>query len=129
MGYTSDVVLAVRESTITTPDLPILACADRSYSSHGYRYYEWFCTKWYETFTDVKALEDWLDELDVNDLEEDYYLLRKGEELDDVTSRGSCYDSDVWLVMCTPSLEVQPESITYKEVIIGFLVVLVVILL
>lgn len=127
MSYTYTVVLAVND-VITIPELTILNNASDSHRAYGYTYFEWHCTKWGEQYEDVKKLNEWLDDLDIEELEEHYYLIMKGEELDDVSSRGWDWDSQVWLDVVTPK-EATPVSIyDYKLVIIGFLVAAILIL-
>ena len=128
MGYGYNVVLAVVE-TVSIPELNILEHSDRSWYTDGYRYYQWYYTKWGDQYPDVRELEKWLEDLDSQEREEDYYLLMKGEDLDDITSRGWSYDAQVWPDICTPEPSKSEELFDHKVAVIIFLVGLVLILL
>jgi hypothetical protein len=123
MGYCSDVVLAVRD-TVTCPNLPILDECPHVYRAYGYTYYTWYCTKWYDIYDDVSALNTWLDSID----EDDYYLLRKGEELDDVESQGYMYDADIWIEICTPR-PIDPVPSPWNVVSLALAAMLVVLII
>jgi hypothetical protein len=100
MGYRSHVLLALSTTTAVTAHLSdpqvveALSSADEIHTRSWGVIYEWFHTKWYESFEDVQALIKLMDELDKPPVEETededlYSFLRNGDDLNDMEQRGS----------------------------------------
>lgn len=94
MGYRSQVVIALKPEVEVPP--AILAHLRQLFSHadegpDGKLFYD-KCLKWYtddpEYFPEVKAIQDYIDELD----EELYYFVRVGENTGDVDTAGSWWE-------------------------------------
>ena len=106
MGYRSQVVLAVGAelmpqfmSTMAKSPEAMRMC----FSNHdemikdyegeeGAMLFMWGHIKWYDSFEEVQAIEDFLDLAEGEDHHEKFKFLRIGEELDDNDQRGWGFD-------------------------------------
>ena len=106
MGYRSEVALAVGKDVMAqflttlakSPEARALCFkgADevvKDYDEEGSILFKWSQLKWYASYEDIRALEDFMDWCDLNDLAdgdltESYKFVRVGEDSDDVESRG-----------------------------------------
>lgn len=97
MGYRSEVVLVVSREGLSKlyqqiPDAmrEVSQYADSFCQKDDAYFLKWEYIKWYDSFSEIAALESAL----VNDLENDqYHFLRLGEEDDDVEQHGSFWDN------------------------------------
>jgi hypothetical protein len=96
MGYRSEVVLAVSKEVlpqflVTMAKSPATRAmcyqhADRrvdDYDGEGAVLFHWYNTKWYESYEEVEAIQDFMDWCDTMDSDEDYRFIRLGEGLED----------------------------------------------
>ena len=113
MGYRSEVVLVVGKEVMPqfmvtmakSPDARAL-CFDEAtrhddYEEKGNMLFAWDCIKWYDSYEEIRAIEDFLDWCDSEDVpsqdakgervdgDECYRFVRVGEELEDIEERGS----------------------------------------
>ena len=104
MGYRSHVLFAIGlpadvELRITHPEAAALLdeaqVHERSWSDTpegevGFRIYEWDQIKWYDTDSQIRSLEDWMEAAENGeDGEDSFSFLRDGEEPNDIEHRGS----------------------------------------
>ena len=122
MGYRSEVVLVVGKEVMPqfmvtmakSPEARALCFdeADRQndYEEKGNMLFAWDCIKWYDSYEEIRAIEDFLDWCDSEDVPvsdeqkaqdksptpvthvdgcECYKFVRIGEELEDIEERGS----------------------------------------
>tara|TARA_B100001250_G_scaffold40978_1_gene32470 strand:- start:1426 stop:1770 length:345 start_codon:yes stop_codon:yes gene_type:complete len=104
MGYRSEIVLVVGKEALPLFLTALSKQADaRSLCySHadkrvddyedGAVLFHWDHIKWYDSFKEVAAIEQFMDDCDSNDLEDHYRFVRSGEELDDNEVRGWGFD-------------------------------------
>lgn len=57
----------------------------------------WADVKWYESHPDVQIMENLMIVLDNSELYEEYGLIRLGEEVDDVETKGTPYEFDMYV--------------------------------
>ncbi len=118
MGYRSQVVLVVGKEIMPqfmvtmakSPEARKLCWGEadqtvKDYDGEGNFLFSWNCIKWYDSFEEIRAIEDFLDwacsesiEVDGKTRDGDEFIkfLRTGEELDDNEQRGWGFD-DVWI--------------------------------
>lgn len=104
MGYRSEVVLVLsKEAKETLKEkldaLPkeekeniksMFSCADRRFiHESGDELIHWTWVKWYNSYPEIAFIEDFLN----NREDEDYYLMRIGEDLGDIELQGYFYDN------------------------------------
>ena len=113
MGYRSEVILAVGpevmpEFMVTmakSPEARALCFAEatrhENYQEKGNMLFAWDGIKWYDSFEEIRAIEDFLDWGDSEDVpsqdakgervsgDECYRFVRIGEEVEDIEERGS----------------------------------------
>ena len=114
MGYRSQVVLAIAEPLVPqfmvtmakSPQARALCFGDayrqeRDFQGEkGRLFFEWDYIKWYDSFEEVQAIEDFLnwaeDKLKIDgkeiDGDEHFRFVRIGEEYDDIETRGYGFD-------------------------------------
>ena len=100
MGYRSEVVLVVGKealplflNALATCEMARKLCyseADKRIDNYddGAVLFHWDHIKWYDTFKEVAALEEFMNDCDAEDMEDHYRFVRTGEELDDNEHRG-----------------------------------------
>tara|TARA_R100001198_G_C5054431_1_gene108731 strand:+ start:107 stop:487 length:381 start_codon:yes stop_codon:yes gene_type:complete len=113
MGYRSEVVLVVGKEVMPqfmvtmakSPDARSLCFAEATrhedYEEKGNMLFAWDCIKWYDSYEEIRAIEDFLDWCDSEDVpsqdakgervsgDECYRFVRIGEEVEDIEERGS----------------------------------------
>ena len=113
MGYRSDVVLVVGKEVMPqfmvtmakSPEARALCFAEATrhedYEEKGNMLFAWDCIKWYDSYEEIRAIEDFLDWCDSEDVpsqdakgervsgDECYRFVRIGEEVEDIEERGS----------------------------------------
>ena len=122
MGYRSELVLVVGKEVMPqfmvtmakSPDARSLCFAEATrhedYEEKGNMLFSWFDIKWYDSYEGVRAIEDFLDWCDCEDVpvseeqakadmsptpithvdgDQCYRFVRIGEELEDIEHRGS----------------------------------------
>ena len=113
MGYRSEVVLVVGKEVMPqfmvtmakSPEARALCFAEATrhedYEEKGNMLFAWDCIKWYDSYEEIRAIEDFLDWCDSEDVpsqdakgervdgDECYRFVRVGEELEDIEERGS----------------------------------------
>ena len=113
MGYRSEVVLVVGKEVMPqfmvtmakSPDARALCFAEATrhedYEEKGNMLFAWDCIKWYDSYEEIRAIEDFLDWCDSEDVpsqdakgervdgDECYRFVRIGEEVEDIEERGS----------------------------------------
>ena len=113
MGYRSQVVLALAEPLIPQfmvtmakcPQARLMCFGDgdckRDFQGEkGSLFFEWSYIKWYDSFEEVQAIEDFLswaeDKLEIDgkeiDGDEHFRFVRIGEEYEDIEVRGYAFD-------------------------------------
>ena len=113
MGYRSQVVLAIAEPLIPQfmvtmakcPQARLMCFGDgdckRDFQwEKGSLFFEWSYIKWYDSFEEVQAIEDFLswaeDKLEIDgkeiDGDEHFRFVRIGEEYEDIEVRGYAFD-------------------------------------
>ena len=99
MGYRSDVVIRLnknaRDKMPENVKKELESSADEIKElEDGGAIYDIRGVKWYTEYEDVKAIEDFLDSLDINDEDEEYELVRCGEDdpMDNVAPRYNCVE-------------------------------------
>ena len=109
MGYRSEVVLAVHKQVMgkflqligQNDEMKTMCFSDaevtEDYNGDGNFLFRWSGIKWYDSFEEVQAIEDFLDWCECEELELDdgihsamdfVRFVRIGEEMDDVVERG-----------------------------------------
>tara|TARA_Y100000310_G_C20583430_1_gene764151 strand:+ start:784 stop:1134 length:351 start_codon:yes stop_codon:yes gene_type:complete len=101
MGYRSEVLLIVGPEVMPLfltalarePKARELCFVHRDqyqkdYEEVGSMLFNWSWLKWYDSFDDVKAIEDFMDNCDTEDLEDHYRFVRLGEDSGDIEERG-----------------------------------------
>ena len=95
MGYRSEGMLVISKKELenkkaTDSGLPA-ALDDMSQGEFNNEYMSYVFSGWkmYETYPDVVEFYAWLDELDCHADDEAYAYIELGEEIDDVTERGT----------------------------------------
>ena len=102
MGYRSQVVLAVgpqlmpqfMSTMAKSPEAMRMCFKDHSQmikdydGEEGAMLFMWDHIKWYDTFEEVQAIEDFLDWAEGEDEQDNFKFVRTGEELDDNEQRG-----------------------------------------
>lgn len=109
MGYRSEVLLAVSAKAyalLTTkiakggPFAELFSdeCTSdqRDYDNDGSKMFLWGSVKWYDSYPEVAAVEQFMSTLDENDMEEEYKFVRVGEDMDDNEGRGWGFD-DIYI--------------------------------
>ena len=113
MGYRSEVVLVVGKEVMPqfmvtmakSPEARALCFAEatrhENYEEKGNMLFAWDGIKWYDSFEEIRAIEDFLDWCDSEDVpsqdakgervdgDECYRFVRIGEEVEDIEERGS----------------------------------------
>ena len=113
MGYRSEVVLVVGKEVMPqfmvtmakSPEARALCFAEATrhedYEEKGNMLFAWDGIKWYDSFEEIRAIEDFLDWCDSEDVpsqdaegervdgDECYRFVRVGEEIEDIEERGS----------------------------------------
>ena len=113
MGYRSEVVLVVGKEVMPqfmvtmakSPEARALCFAEATrhedYEEKGNMLFAWDGIKWYDSFEEIRAIEDFLDWCDVEEVphpvdddetiagDECYRFVRIGEEVEDIEERGS----------------------------------------
>ena len=113
MGYRSEVILAVGPEVMPqfmvtmakSPEARALCFAEATrhedYEEKGNMLFAWDCIKWYDSYEEIRAIEDFLDWCDSEDVpsqdakgervdgDECYRFVRIGEEVEDIEERGS----------------------------------------
>lgn len=104
MGYRSDVYLAVKDETVDQAGKEIqefLQTADETARRDGYKVYVFTSVKWYVGFyAEVTLCDNWLRQLDDSTDQYDeapYYFVRIGEEYEDIETRGSYEDFNMYI--------------------------------
>ena len=109
MGYRSEVVLVVGKEVMPQFMVTMAKCrearalcwedAERvmDYSEEGAVLFRWDWLKWYDSYEEVRAIEDFMDWCDSEDIDVDgttyqalefFRFVRIGEEVEDVETRG-----------------------------------------
>tara|TARA_Y100000590_G_scaffold456886_1_gene608359 strand:+ start:34 stop:384 length:351 start_codon:yes stop_codon:yes gene_type:complete len=101
MGYRSEVLLIVGKEAmplfLTTlarvPKARELCFVHRDhfekdYEEVGSMLFNWSWLKWYDSYEDIRAIEDFMSQCDDEDLDGHYRFVRMGEEAQDVEERG-----------------------------------------
>ena len=109
MGYRSEVVLVVGKEVMPQFMVTMAKClaaralcwedAERvmDYSEEGAVLFRWDWLKWYDSYEEVRAIEDFMDWCDSEDIDvggdthaamDFFRFVRIGEEMDDVEARG-----------------------------------------
>ena len=125
MGYRSEVVLVVGKEVMPqfmvtmakSPEARALCFAEATrhedYEEKGNMLFAWDGIKWYDSFEEIRAIEDFLDWCDSEDVpsqdakgervdgDECYRFVRIGEEVEDIEERGSGF----WEVGVRRSIE------------------------
>ena len=125
MGYRSEVVLVVGKEVMPqfmvtmakSPEARALCFAEATrhedYEEKGNMLFAWDCIKWYDSYEEIRAIEDFLDWCDSEDVpsqdakgervdgDECYRFVRIGEEVEDIEERGSGF----WEVGVRRSIE------------------------
>ena len=126
MGYRSEVVLVVGKEVMPqfmvtmakSPEARALCFAEATrhedYEEKGNMLFAWDCIKWYDSYEEIRAIEDFLDWCDSEDVpsqdakgervdgDECYRFVRIGEEVEDIEERGSGF----WDVGVRRSIEI-----------------------
>ena len=112
MGYRSQIIFAVEKPLVsslltlfaTNPTVREMLTCDNPIetNANGDMLFQIDWIKWYNDFDEVKALEDWMSEQEL-DNEYNYSFHRLGEEFGDHDSRGF---SSAWSVYPSQSLAV-----------------------
>ena len=113
MCYRSEVVLVVGKEVMPqfmvtmakSPEARALCFAEATrhedYEEKGNMLFAWDCIKWYDSYEEIRAIEDFLDWCDSEDVpsqdakgervdgDECYRFVRIGEEVEDIEERGS----------------------------------------
>ena len=107
MGYRSDVGLALSkagmlrlqeklnsldkdsETFFSVSELLKYACKHMKHEETGAELYLWEYLKWYDNYSDVRFIEDLMNELEW----EDFLFLRLGEDMNDNEEKGSFWDN------------------------------------
>ena len=102
MGYRSEVILAVGPEVMPqfmvtmakSPEARKMCFAEadtmiKDYSDiEGAFLFRWDHVKWYDTYKEVAALEEFMNDCDTEDMEDHYRFVRTGEDMDDNDTRG-----------------------------------------
>jgi len=98
MGYRSDVVIGLKATKVLEDNLlkidkfPKMLQRPGRLKSGNVFYWLFEDIKWYESYTEVSEVIDYLHELD----DEEYGFMRIGEENEDVETQGHPYDFDIY---------------------------------
>ena len=102
MGYTSQVIIAIKKEVLArdliNPEIP-KAIKDLDGSVNevlGCVFYEIQDWKWYQSFPEVQAIEDWFNHMEDID-SSDFGAIRIGEDDGDQQTWGSPYDFDIYV--------------------------------
>ena len=106
MGYRSEVILAVGPEVmpqfmVTMAKSP--EARKMCWSEHdemikdycnikGAFLFRWDHIKWYDSYKEIAAIEEFMNDCDTEDLDEHYRFVRIGEESDDTEERGCGFD-------------------------------------
>lgn len=117
MGYRSHVLFSITEVAdvsvrLTNPKIsPLLDSADRVHNKKWsddtpYIIYEWDHVKWYDSDEEVRALMEWIEDIESSTDDDDYgfMFLRDGEDMNDIEHHGS------WNMGLTYGIEIENES-------------------
>ena len=105
MGYRSDVAIAITKEeyvkAVLRQDFPDALKEEQYVEQAGVLY--WFLEgwKWYDSFTDIKEIDDFLQKLEEVETEDNEYIygfMRMGEADDDFEERGDPYSFDIHFV-------------------------------
>ena len=100
MGYRSQVALAVSKKEVGRFMAALAGCEEaRMMVFEHYDHLEtdyrqggilvtWDYIKWYDDYKGVNSLDQFMDDMDTEDLEEEYRFCRTGEDYDDIVDRG-----------------------------------------
>ena len=104
MGYYSEVVLVLskeakeelKEKLNVLPKEEkeniesMFSCADRHFiHESGAELIQWINVKWYNSYPEVRFIENFINNCE----DEDFYLMRLGEDLADIEQQGYFYDN------------------------------------
>ena len=104
MGYRSEIILVVGKEALPLfltalakePEARSLCYshADKRLDDYedGAVLFHWDHIKWYDSFKEVAAIEEFMNDCDTEDLEDHYRFVRIGEETDDNEVRGWGFD-------------------------------------
>ena len=104
MGYRSEIVLVVGKEALPLfmtalakePEARALCYshADKRLDDYcdGAVLFQWDHIKWYDSYKEIAAIEQFMDDCDCEDLDEHYRFVRIGEESDDTEERGCGFD-------------------------------------
>ena len=114
MGYRSEVVIAVSKDLMPhflgvfakSPDTRAMVFKHHDYMSEDYDgegtfLVSWSNIKWYESYPEVVAINDFIDNCDGDDIEgleepwEHFRFLRLGEETEDMVEKGYMHSNDI----------------------------------
>jgi len=114
MGYRSEVVIAVSKDLMPhflgvfakSPDTRAMVFKHHDYMSEDYDgegtfLVSWSNIKWYESYPEVVAINDFIDNCDGDDIEgleepwEHFRFLRLGEEVEDMVEKGYMHANDI----------------------------------
>ena len=105
MGYRSEVALAVGKDAMAqflttlakSPETRALCFKGsdevvKDYDEEGSLLFKWSYLKWYDSYEEIRALENFMDDCDCSGLDEDliasYKFVRVGENCEDIECRG-----------------------------------------
>ena len=105
MGYRSEVALALDAKIVPALMTAFAKCEetqklctqhvdhlDTDYGGKGNWLMRWDHIKWYDSYKEIAAIEQFMDDCDCEDLDEHYRFVRIGEETDDNEVRGWGFD-------------------------------------
>ena len=105
MGYRSDVGIACTPMVKQIVEQvcewdsefkEMINCADNHSFDDSGRWF-WDSVKWYETYPDVLIMENIMTILDNSEMYDEYGMIRIGEEHEDIETRGSPYEFDMYV--------------------------------
>ena len=101
MGYRSQVTLALQPKAaalFTTLRArgghlaELIEDADTGSHNDGVESYDWDGIKWYNSYPEIRAIEEFMDRLDEEDMDGEYRFVRTGEDTDDNETRGHGFE-------------------------------------
>jgi hypothetical protein len=117
MGYRSEVALAISKELMPHFLTVFAKCPeartmvfkdhdkmDENYDGEGTFFVHWDNVKWYDSYPEVKAVENFLDDCELDDFDDiecsynHYRFVRLGEEPNDVEIRGDLCGCDIGYV-------------------------------
>lgn len=108
MGYCPDVVLVLKAGIVESFDQMIGSyydeeqelkyfwekCKQHIIAENGDVLYYWRYIKWYRRCQEVDLVERWMNQLDNENLSDQYLFVRMGEEWEDIEYRGNFEDEN-----------------------------------